>query len=288
MKKILKQKTAFSLFELSIVLVLIAIIVGGISEGSALILKSRLASAGRLTQNSEIEKTNDLVAWFETSSPDSFSSDSLENATPIASWQNRAVNNVNLRHALQINATNQPILINHAINKALPALQFSGNQWLSFANADFNNSSYTIFIVEQRNSGANDNFFISSQGSGAANFLAGYSSSNNLRFIHGSTNINFGLAAYNQEQQVIRIHTLLFKTNGELKYFMNGGVDADANSLSFDTAWGIDEITIGAAQNVGQYNGFIAEIILFKRNLLTEERRQIEGYLGKKYNIEIN
>jgi hypothetical protein len=36
------------------------------------------------------------------------------------------------------------------------------------------------------------------------------------------------------------------------------------------------------------YEGNIAEIIIFNRALTTEERRSIESYLGKKYNLTLN
>lgn len=285
----MKNKKAFSLVELSVVILIIALVIGGVLEGGKLILKSRLASAQQLTQNCEIEKMNDLVAWFETSLPESFDNISLEDNTLIASWRDRAVNNATRHNATQTNSTNQPAFVNNAINQALPALQFSGNQWLSFANSDFSNSSYTIFVVEQRNSSNSNLFFISSEGGGNPNLLAGYSSNANMRFTHGSINVNFGVANYNQAQPTTRIHTLIYKNDSEARYFLNGGLSSDAATLSSDMVWGISEILIGASQtNVGQYSGFIAEVIMFKRSLLSEERRVIEAYLGRKYNIAID
>lgn len=36
------------------------------------------------------------------------------------------------------------------------------------------------------------------------------------------------------------------------------------------------------------YSGFISEIIIFSRALNTEERKVVESYLSKKYNIKVS
>lgn len=284
------KKKAFSLIELSIVILIIALVVGGVLEGKKLIIESRLVTAQRLTQNSGVEKISDLVAWFETSLPESFDNISLEDNTPIAIWHDRAVNNVERHNAKQNNLTSRPNFINHIINKTLPALQFSGNQFLRFSNDDLSNSSYTIFVVEQRNSADSNLFFISSNG-GNPNFSAGYSDSNSIDFNHAAINVTFDLAAYSQAEPIDRIHSFVFKNSGEMNYFLNGGTTADAsNNADGATVSAINEIIIGASftTNTGDYSGYIAEVIIFKRNLLTQERRQIEDYLSKKYNIPIS
>ncbi len=249
-----------------------------------------MVTAQRLTQNSGVEKINDLVTWFETSLPESFDNISLEDSAPIAIWHDRAINNAQRHDAKQNNFASRPVFINHIINKTLPALQFSGNQFLRFSSDDFSNSPYTIFVVEQRNSANSNLFFISSEG-GNPNFSAGYSGSNSISFNHAAINANFNIAAYSQGEPLDRIHSFVFKNSGEMSYFLNGGVTPDvSNNANGATVSAINEIIIGASftSDIGNYSGYIAEVIMFKRNLLTQERQQIEDYLSKKYNIPIS
>lgn len=283
------KKKAFSLIELSIVILIIALVIGGVLEGKKLIVESRLVTAQRLTTDSGIEKINDLVAWFETSLPESFDDISLEDNTPIAIWHDRAANNAQRHDAKQNNAENQPVFINHIINKTLPALQFSGDQFLRFSSDDLNNSSYAIFVVEQRNSGDSNLFFISGEG-GNPNFSAGYSDSNSVGFNNAAANVNFDLAAYNQAEPLDRIHSFIFQNSSKINYFLNGGTTFDASNGTAGAVSAINEIIIGASftGDIGNYSGYIAEVIIFKRNLLTQERQQIEDYLSRKYNIPIS
>lgn len=60
------SKKAFSLIELSIVILIIGILVSGVTQSSRLIRQFRLSSAQSLTDNSPVNSIPDLVAWYET------------------------------------------------------------------------------------------------------------------------------------------------------------------------------------------------------------------------------
>ena len=60
------HKKAFSLVELSMVILIVGILIAGVSQGIDLYQDSRLATARSLTKNSRVGRIPDLVSWYET------------------------------------------------------------------------------------------------------------------------------------------------------------------------------------------------------------------------------
>ena len=77
---ILKRKnSAFSLIELSIVILIIGILIAGVTQGSKLYIKFKIATAQALTRSSPVNGVKDLAVWYETSLTESFNStDSID------------------------------------------------------------------------------------------------------------------------------------------------------------------------------------------------------------------
>ena len=68
----MKYKKAFSLIELSIVILIIGIILAAVTQSSRLISKMKLATAKSLTQSSAVASINNLVLWLEPTMDTSF------------------------------------------------------------------------------------------------------------------------------------------------------------------------------------------------------------------------
>ena len=66
------HKKAFSLVELSMVILVIGILIAGISQGIDLYQDMRLATARSLTQNSRVGRIDNLELWLETTTEKSF------------------------------------------------------------------------------------------------------------------------------------------------------------------------------------------------------------------------
>ena len=60
-------KKAFSLIELSIVILIIGILVAGVTQSSRLVSRMKQISVRSMTLNSPISSIKDLYAWYETS-----------------------------------------------------------------------------------------------------------------------------------------------------------------------------------------------------------------------------
>ncbi|MFM7682251.1 MAG: prepilin-type N-terminal cleavage/methylation domain-containing protein, partial [Bacteroidota bacterium] len=61
----MNKKLAFSLIELSIVILIIGILVAGVTQSSRLVAQMRLASAQSVTRSADISSIRDMVFWAE-------------------------------------------------------------------------------------------------------------------------------------------------------------------------------------------------------------------------------
>jgi len=80
MKKTYK-KQAFSLIEISIVLLIIGILVAGIVSGKEMISEARIKAAQAASKRSPINKIPDLAVWLDSSAENAFKTSSKDNPT---------------------------------------------------------------------------------------------------------------------------------------------------------------------------------------------------------------
>ena len=66
------MKKAFSLIELSIVILIIGILVAGVTQSSRLLKMMRLQSARSLTNSGPVISINNIVLWVDSVSEESF------------------------------------------------------------------------------------------------------------------------------------------------------------------------------------------------------------------------
>ena len=84
------MRKAFSLIELSIVILIIGILVAGVTQSSRLIKQMRLQVARNITTSSPVTSIKDLKIWLETSQEGSLISSTNglnpDNNDKISSW----------------------------------------------------------------------------------------------------------------------------------------------------------------------------------------------------------
>jgi len=124
MKNSIRKNNAFSLVEISIVILIIGILIAGISSGLDLYQEYHLTSARQLTNNSIVGRIKGLTLWFETTSEKSFEKAQPLNNEPIAKWKNLNFQESNSLNVFQNDSRYQPKYIENAINN-LPALNFN-------------------------------------------------------------------------------------------------------------------------------------------------------------------
>ncbi len=122
---------AFSLIELSIVILVIGVLIAGVMEGKSLVQKSSLNSARALTKSSPVSGIKDLLLWYETSLAESFTYSQATDGATITTWYD-----VNPQSTSKINATNYngTTKFKENIFGAIPAVYFSGNSSLQHNN----------------------------------------------------------------------------------------------------------------------------------------------------------
>lgn len=287
------MKKAFSLIELSIVILIIGILVAGITQSSRLIAQFRLQSARNLTINSPVNSIKDLAVWFETSLESSFISTEAEDGSAISVWNDINPQSSYKRSATQGTTNRKPYFRERIINNALPVVRFfdtnidaTGDR-MNFDGNFFVQSNYTIFAVEQRTS-SSAGYFFGDESGGSSGVRCGYYLGTNISCVNMSTGILVAVPAYSSP--ILREHTLQLK-DGQLRYWLNGGVTPDASYLSplVDAITSAANMRIGYhALSGGDFTGDIAEIIIFDRALTTQERQEVEEYLSKKYSLIIS
>ena len=81
-------KKAFSLVEISVVVIIIGILIAGVSQGIDLYQDMKLITARSLTLNSRVNRIEDLTMWFESTSEKSFENPNPLDGDRIALWKN--------------------------------------------------------------------------------------------------------------------------------------------------------------------------------------------------------
>jgi prepilin-type N-terminal cleavage/methylation domain-containing protein len=165
-------KKAFSLIEISIVILVVGILIAGISKGVDLVYDMRLATARALTDKAPMFGMENLEMWLETTSENSLATGVGTSFTNVANPPDKKEigrwNDINptlidpnyKNHAVQGTLGYQPLYIQDGIN-GLPALLFDGfDDFFSAIDGKTNFSEFTIFLIlhPKFKSNINNNF----------------------------------------------------------------------------------------------------------------------------------
>ena len=296
-----KNHKAFSLIEISMVILVIGILIAGISQGIDLYDDYRLASARNLTKNSLVNRIPDLEMWLETTSENSLATGTTsftDKPNPIDQDSIGRWNNINpnilptaRNHATQATSTNnQPKYIRKGMN-GLPSLLFDGtNDFFSYNGNFLVGSDYTIFVVEARSSNKIMNLFLAgSSNLQNSNLHLGYRTDILITQAHYSNDIDKNVS--NFTSTVIRMHSFVFSKISGKAIYTNGGTGSfdggNSNKLPLTSYQG--SMIGNFLWNSGSYyyQGSIAEIIFYTRALTDKERQGVEAYLSKKWGIKL-
>lgn len=286
-----RAKKAYTMIELSIVLIIAGLLVATVLVGgSALVRSARVSNARSATSDSPVPITDGLIAWYECSIPDSFiSTEIVANSSNLSTWYDRSPLSLPLKkNALTTTASTNVTYKFDGMNKA-PSIVFSGSGKLSIAN--FYQGSFaqaTIFVTFNPtstsgtttllDSGPSNSTYSISISSTAITLNAGTaattSSSGNPASI--GTNKNYIIAAY--------------FNNSSSKVYLNDTSNVTGNGSALNAGSNImNGLTVGA-NNAGSsgFNGQISEVIIFNRLLNVAERKAVMQYLAKKYQVTVN
>lgn len=294
MKNNLSRNTAFTLTELSIVIIIIGIVMAGIVSSKDIISAAKLRSAKALTESSAVRGIENVAVWLETTLPESFDDDvdfTSETENVVSVWHDiNPEQSVSGRgDAIQSLEANKPSLVNGAIN-GLPALKFTGSTHHLLNQKILLKKNVSIFAVATLASTPVDRRRIISDNEGNNFFFGLNDISNQFSVFYGNNGTwnaidNFGTDAKLTKGKPYVLSSVLNGTvnNG----YVNGvsvGPKTETNGKS-----GAFGYTIGAKKSdlTQSWDGYIAEIIIFSKSLTSDERRSVETYLGKKWGIQV-
>lgn len=296
-------KTAFSLLELSVVLVIVAILMAGIFSGKRMIDQGRLRAAQGLTRSSTVTATPDLALWLETSLDGSVttSSGNMSNNEAVSDWND--VSSGSKASISQGNTANRPTYITKGIND-LPAIKFNGTSSVLYTttNAPINSGSnqYTIVMVVKINALTKSIFIEQKTLANTSNTAAAI----------WLDNPNIKMSAYNNDTDNNDTETLMTPSAGNTYIFVmtvdntltsnNVSLYANSNTPAYGTNDNISSLnvanevfSIGARVTTGPAfsdfsNTSMSEVIVYNRLLNRTEIHMINNYLSKKYNITVS
>lgn len=281
----MKNKTAFTLLELSIVTIIIGLLIAGFLKSSSIIRSSKLATAKAITSKSPVPNISGLILWYETVSSNSFKASETKDGGTLTTWYDISPNAIAAKqNTLANGGGTTPIYKYNGIND-LPSVQFSADAYMYKTTDERGLNRYsTSFAV----------FRPASVGASAQSLFDAGSTSGGRAIVFSTSGIG---ELKTDGSAVLSTATLTAGTNyiaaanhnsTSSQIFLNDPTTKIGNDLSMGT-YNSTGMVVGAAFNYSlKYSGLISEIIIYNRILIDQERRDVMRYLAKKYNIIIN
>ncbi|MES2960951.1 MAG: hypothetical protein V4694_01040 [Pseudomonadota bacterium] len=315
MKKSLnKSRSAFSLLEISIIFVIVGIVLAAIIRSSSIYTDYKLNTARSLTASSDVSSIQGLILWLDATAEKSFDSAEREDNTAISTWYD--INpTINPNNATQSTGASKPLYVMDAINN-LPALKFDGsddslrlsNYGTSLTGVPETANNFTIFVVAKPNAtdsletesttgtvGTANKKYLLFPEQGAVTYPATSAAGAGIAMGTNGITVYEHTASY-VPPVLVYATTATNPTIVEVDYtdkvpslYINGSVVR--TTAQSPTSYVFPTFNIGGSSSYssyGFYSGYIAEIIIYNRVLLNDERESVAKYLSKKWGIKLS
>ncbi len=296
-----KKQQAFTLLELTIVLVVIAIMTVGIFKGAGLVNSSKISVARSLTERSPVPKIDGLVVWYETSSLDSLLKSEASNNSKVTTWYDLNPASVALRENTLVAKIGAVKYVKNGINN-VPSLQFSSKndglvnlQLAAFSQGSTaQNTVFLVFKQQSRTYISTDERWILDSHFLASSSAIGYADISGVDTVRSNSGTTVYSGATNppsfgDEKSFI---VAVYYDQAYTKAYVNDATVVTGGGY-FNATPGSNKITgltIGSLKgdiNASRFVGLISEIIIYNRVLKSDERKDIFAYLSKKYSIPV-
>ena len=297
-------KKAFSLVEISIVILIIGLLIAGISKASDMIFDANLKGGRSLTKSAKVGRLPNLALWLETTSAESILDKERYDGTTISIW--RDINPQSTSKFIFKNG-GVPKYVEQGQNN-LPAVgkfALATDLFLPYSSED---SSATVLAYPSTqifSSGAYATIFVVLKPKAVATNLISFCEYTAVATPHsctGGKEISLGLDSSGKVtfsfMSAASTNTALSSTSAHAvrnliiasavkdavgqKLYVNGGDYANVANAYTTTNSFSGTFRVGGTASDGVE---IYEIIVYSSNLSTLERQSVEAYLGKKYNI---
>lgn len=310
----MKNKKAFSMIEMAIVVMAIAAFIAGVTQSSRLVSSMRLTVARSISSSSAVPGIKNLYAWWDSTADYSFLDREAEDSKAISAWYDRNPQNAYSHNIFQTNPSKKPSYVRVGINK-LPAVEFDGEDFLKTLvdpKVLLANGAATVFMVFEAYDAATQRFLLMQP---IANCLENIEIGHSLEVIPNSFGVHSGCgyATSSPKDTVIDniplLTTMVFfqgpivtKDTSNIAIYKNGNIsklvlEAEGgggfnSGLNGKYPKGSAPIIMGArdSDNVNNYDAYfkgkIGEIIIYDRVLRDKERLEVQEYLTRKWAIE--
>jgi prepilin-type N-terminal cleavage/methylation domain-containing protein len=295
---------AFSLIELSVVILVIGILVIGITQGSRIMSQAKISAAQSLTTNSSIASINGLSMWLEATDeanivPGAVSATvygNVADGASVSKWRDRNPHSAAKIVMSTSVANNRPTYVRKGINN-LPSLSFNGSTNFMSANAapiGAGDDDYTIIVVwrpltlpanslilEQRpSSGSSDQRYAIMHVYSSSLFFASYA---------GDTSTLATVSANTNYINIMTINNSKASNNVAGYSNSNTGVLRTTSASPSLLNVAADIFVIGGrSSGNNNINALVSEMIIYNRALKQSEIVAINEYLSKKYSIRLS
>ncbi|MDA9231551.1 prepilin-type N-terminal cleavage/methylation domain-containing protein [Rickettsiales bacterium] len=298
--KIPRSKSAFTLIELSIVLIIIGLLVGGVTGASSLIYSAKLKSARMMSKSSAVITSEDLVLWLDATAKDAYSEvEGLSDESDVTTFKNVSPQSSG-GDLTQLIASLKPHYLKSGIN-GLPAVKFTGGSGQNMLSNQFSstvqNKDFTIFAVFKfdetvaESSGGFIKFISEDSNLGGAPVLStSIYKSVVYNFAAGSGGNANAITGYSYNDRLPALVTIKYDFVLDKA---NIDIDIDNKKFANNTSFS-NFFASGSAANKLSYLHLLAnneedfkigEIALYSRKLHDDEINNIKKYLVKKWGI---
>lgn len=287
----MKNKKAFSLIELSVVILIIGVIIAGVTQSSRMVTAFRLSAARSQTQSSPVASMSNLLMWYEATSVASFDDSETGDTLLLTNWYDINPTSSTKYHLV---ASAKPSYIANCIN-SLPCARFNGSStYFLNSSADISGTELTIFIVAKRTAFSVYTSAISASPAAATadNNSVGavypFNEGGSGTYIQTYRNASLSGIMSHPGNGIPYVAETIFNGATNVFYYNGAAQSSVASTGTFNSSRFLVGVRWEASTYKWFYNGNIAEIIVFNRALKNEERDAIESYLGKKWKITVS
>jgi prepilin-type N-terminal cleavage/methylation domain-containing protein len=299
-------KKAFSLIELSLVILVIGVLIAGVVQASNLVFKFKIKTVQNLTRNSPVGSIQDLYLWLEPVMDESFLSSESIDGNKISIWQdiNPQAKGTDLYSAVIETGESPNIFYDKSSPIGdLPSLLFSSppSYYKNYLGLSKKNSSGSFVATLLKTPNNAFTFCAIMRGNSFGGFPAGFSNGSGYSYWgYGTNGANRSVIA---NGQIFGMPAGSFKLNkneilcascnglglGDVNIFVNGAKVASGSLSSSTLSNASQKLYIGSGGNgANPWLGYLSEFIVYGRALKNNERKEIEAYLSRKYKITLS
>lgn len=276
----MNKKSAFSLIELSVVLIVIGLLAVGIMKSSVVLQAAKLYGARSMTKSAVVNDISGITLWLEATSVDSFDSANIDDGDSVDNWND--IKSSSIGNYIATESTNPPSY-NPIILDDLPGVVFDGtDDSLEIANFDAN-AYITLFVVGKFNS---SDFLVEHGTNATSNGGFLFDGSGVPTTVRRSSNSVANSSSTSWFGSSLALGVMRYD-GSNISYKSNDASFTNASTSTVSNIFLDSTLYIGARAGSSLFtDGAFGEIIMFDRALSDDEVDDIVEYLIKKWDIE--